>query len=202
MLEVFFDYLKRFNCPPLSDDERVLFSEAFVPFKLRKRQYLLQAGDQCKNFAFIVKGSMRQYSVDDKGTEHFVRLGVEGWWMGDRESWVMLTPSVYNIDAWEATDMLLISRATALDLLQKSPAFREMTRQLDERNNIANQRRLTSSISAAAEKRYTDFVDCYPELLERFPQHIIASYLGITKDTLSRVKRQLLQNKGTPVSNK
>jgi hypothetical protein len=67
-----------------------------------------------------------------------------------------------------------------------------MVRQLDERNNITNQRRLTSAISSAAEKRYTDFIACYPHLSERFPQHIIASYLGITKDTLSRVKRQFL----------
>ncbi|WP_243732526.1 Crp/Fnr family transcriptional regulator [Pedobacter metabolipauper] len=136
---------------------------------------------------------MRQYSVDDKGTEHIVRLGVEGWWMGDRESWAMLSPSMYNIDAWEDCEMLLINRDNTLELIKNSPAFCAMIHKLDERNNIANQRRLTSSISATAEKRYTDFIACYPELLERFPQHVIASYLGINKDTLSRVKRQILQ---------
>jgi len=135
---------------------------------------------------------MRQYSVDEKGTEHIVRLGVEGWWMGDRESWVMETPSLYSIDAWEDTEMLLVTRPDILELLKHVPLVSEMMRQLDERNNIANQRRLTSSISSTAEKKYTDFADCHPALLERFPQHIIASYLGITKDTLSRVKRQLL----------
>jgi CRP-like cAMP-binding protein len=194
MYDVFFEYLTKYSSEPLSDDVKVLLKQAFIPSKLRKRQYFLQAGDQCKYFAFIVKGAMRMYSVDiDKGTEHIVRLGVEGWWMGDRESWVMLSPSLYNIDALENTEMLLINRANTFELIKKIPAFCEMIRQLDERNNIANQRRLTSSISATAEKRYTDFIDCYPELLERFPQHIIASYLGITKDTLSRVKRQLLQ---------
>lgn len=193
MYDAFFDYLKKYDSGPLSEDEKALLKQAFVPSRLRKRQYLLQAGDQCKYFAFIVKGAMRQYTVDDKGNEHVVRLGVEGWWMGDRESWVMLSPSLYNIDALEHTEMLLINRANALELIKMIPAFCEMIRQLDERNNIANQRRLTSSISATAEKRYTDFIECYPELFERFPQHIIASYLGITKDTLSRVKRQLLQ---------
>lgn len=193
MHDIFFDYLKKYASEPLSDEEKVLLKQAFIPFKLRKRQYFLQEGNLNKHFAFIIKGSMRMYSVDDKGAEHIVRLGVEGWWMGDRESWVMLSPSLYNIDALENTELLLINRADSLDLLRKIPAFAEMIRQLDERNNIANQRRLTSSISGAAEKRYTDFVDCYPELLERFPQHIIASYLGVTKDTLSRVRRQLLQ---------
>lgn len=193
MYEAFFNYLNKFSSESISEDEDELIRRAFTPAKLRKRQYFLQAGDQSKNFAFIVKGAMRQYSVDDRGVEHTVRLGVEGWWMGDRESWVMLSPSQYHIDALENTEMLLINRANALELIRKVPAFCEMTRQLDERNNIANQRRLTSSISATAEKRYTDFIACYPELAERFPQHIIASYLGITKDTLSRIKRRLLQ---------
>ena len=193
MYEAFFEYLKIFGCPPLSEEEKMLFRQAFVPSKLKKRQCLLLAGDHCKNFAFIVKGAMRQYSVGDKGTEHIVRLGVEGWWMGDRESWAMGTPSIYNIDAWENTEMLLVSRGNILDLLTKVPFVSEMMRQLDERNNIANQRRLTSSISATAEKKYVDFIECYPGLVERFPQHIIASYLGITKDTLSRVKHHFLQ---------
>ncbi|REA55507.1 Crp/Fnr family transcriptional regulator [Dyadobacter luteus] len=193
MLEAFLDYLKKYSSAPISEDEKTLLARSFIPSKLRKRQYLLQAGEQCKQFAFIVNGAMRQYSVDDKGNEYIVRLGVEGWWMGDRESWVMATPSIYHIDAWEDTQMLLVTRGNVLELLKNVPAFNEMTCQLDERNNIANQRRLTSAISANAEKRYTDFAECYPELLERFPQHIIASYLGITKDTLSRVKRQLMQ---------
>jgi CRP-like cAMP-binding protein len=157
---------------------------------LRKRQFLLKEGDQLKYFAFIVKGAMRMYSVDDEGIEHIVRLGVEGWWMGDRESWSMLTPSLYNIDAWENSELLLLAREDALDLMKKVPIFSEMTRQLDERNQIANNRRLNSAISATAVNRYLDFVTCYPELVERFPQHIIASYLGVNKDTLSRVKRQ------------
>jgi CRP-like cAMP-binding protein len=193
MYEAFYDYLKKFSPDPLSEDEKALLKQAFLPSKLRKKQYLLQAGDQSKYFGFIVKGSMRMYTVDDKGTEHIVRLGVEGWWMGDRESWAMVTPSLYNIDTLENTELLLINRDSTLELIKKVPAFCEMIRQLDEMNNIANQRRLTSSISGTAEKRYADFIVCYPELLNRFPQHIIASYLGITKDTLSRVKRQLLQ---------
>jgi CRP-like cAMP-binding protein len=193
MYEAFFNYLNSFTSDPIPEDDKALLKEALIPSKLRKRQYFLQEGNRCEHFAFIVEGAMRQYTVDDKGNEHIVQLGVENWWMGDRESWVMLTPSLYNIDAWEDTKMLLITRENALQLMKKVPAFCEMTHQLDERNNMANQRRLTSAISSTAEKRYTDFIACYPQLFERFPQHIIASYLGITKDTLSRIKRQLLQ---------
>ncbi|KAA0992240.1 Crp/Fnr family transcriptional regulator [Dyadobacter aurulentus] len=193
MYDAFFDYLKRYSSEPLSEDEMNLIRQALTPFKLRKRQYFLQAGDVCKNFAFITHGAMRQYMVDDKGTEHVARLGIENWWMGDRESFLMNTPSAYHIDAWENTEMLLINKAATDELIRKVPAYCEMTREMDNRNNIANQRRITSSISFTAEKRYADLFATYPELIERFPQHVIASYLGITKDTLSRVKRQLLR---------
>jgi CRP-like cAMP-binding protein len=193
MYEAFFDYLKKFSSEPLSEDEKALLRQAFIPSRLRKRQFLLQAGDQSKNFAFIVKGSMRMFSVDDKGAEHIVRLGVEGWWMGDRESWSQHTPSRYYIDAWENTDVLLVTRENTLELMKRVPVFCEMIRQLDERNQIANNHRLNLSISADAEKRYTELVSSYPELHNRFPQHIIASYIGVNKDTLSRIKRQRVQ---------
>jgi len=190
MHEAFFNYLKHFSSDELTEEQKALMRRIFVPSRLRKRQFLLQAGDYCKNFAFIVKGAMRMYSVDDKGIEHIVRLGVENWWMGDLESFIMVKPSIYNVDAWEHCDLLYITREGALELTDKVPAFSEMKFQIDERNQIANNRRLTSAISSTAEKRYTDFMECYPELLDRFPQHIIASYLGLNKDTLSRVKRQ------------
>jgi CRP-like cAMP-binding protein len=184
--------MQKFYSAPISADEKDRYKQAFTPLKLRRRQYFLQEGSQCRYFAFIAKGAMRQYTIDEKGNEHIVRLGIENWWMGDRESWVTNNPSIYNIDAWENTETLIITRANALELMN-IPAFCIMLRQLDENNNIANQRRITAAISASAEKRYADFAACYPALLERFPQHVIASYLGFTKDTLSRIKSKLLK---------
>ena len=192
MYDFLFSYIQSFNSDPLSSVEKERFRAAFTPFKLRRKQYFLQEGNRCTNFAFIIKGAMRQFTIDDKGVEHIVRLGIENWWMGDRESWVMNTPSVYTIDAWENTEMLLLSRKNALDL-STIPVFSRMMHRLDDKNNMANQRRITAAISASAEKRYTEFAACYPELLQRFPQHIIASYLGFTKDTLSRIKRRLVK---------
>ena len=192
MYDFLFSYIQSFNSDSLSSVEKERFRAAFTPFKLRRKQYFLQEGNRCTNFAFIIKGAMRQFTIDDKGVEHIVRLGIENWWMGDRESWVMNTPSVYTIDAWENTEMLLLSRENALDL-STIPVFSRMMHRLDDKNNMANQRRITAAISASAEKRYTEFAACYPELLQRFPQHIIASYLGFTKDTLSRIKRRLVK---------
>lgn len=188
-----FDYINSYAPNGISEGDFEIIRQYFIPKKVRKKQYFLQEGDICRHFGFILKGAMRQYTVDEKGAEHIVQLGVENWWVGDRESYTMFTPSAYNVDAWEDTELLLISRPDVLELFQRCPAFAETVRIMDDRNNIANQRRITSSISSGAEKRYTDFIACYPAIAERFPQHIIASYLGITKDTLSRIKRQLLQ---------
>jgi CRP-like cAMP-binding protein len=159
----------------------------------RKRQSFLQEGETCKYFGFILKGAMRQYSVDDRGIEHMVRLSLENSWVGDRESWVRLTPSIYNIDAWEDTEMLLITKEDAIRLAREIAAYDEMARGLDENILIATQKRVNAVISLPANKRYSDFANNHPEFLQRFPQHIIASYLGITKETLSRIRRQSMK---------
>jgi CRP-like cAMP-binding protein len=156
-------------------------------------QYFLQEGDVSKYAGFIVKGALRQFTVDDKGDEQTVHLYIENYWATDRESSIMLTPSKYNIDAWEDTEMLIITRAEMLLLMEKIPALVEMIRVMDERNAIASQRRLTSSISNSAEKRYEEFVENHQQFIQRFPQHIIASYLGITKETLSRIRKQAMR---------
>ena len=190
MFEALLNYINNYTLTPLSESEFEPIKSVFVPKKLKRKQFFLQEGDVCKCFAFITKGATRQYLVDEKGVEHTVHLGIENWWVGDRESWVMLKPSIYNIDVWEDTEMLQITRADTLKLVHQFPVFDEMVRGMDERNSIATQKRITSSISLTAEKRYADFVVSHPDFLQRFPQHIIASYLGITKDTLSRVRKQ------------
>src|SRR5688572_8829253 len=186
------NYITQRSTLPLTSEEEALVVATFQPKKLRKKQYFLQEGNVCKYAGFIVKGAMRQYSVDDKGVEHIVQLYIENWWATDRESAIMLTPSKYNIDAWEDTELLIVTRAEMLGLIEKIPAIGQMTRSMDERSYIASQRRLNSSISNTAEQRYKEFVDNYPQFIQRFPQHLIASYLGITKETLSRIRNQAL----------
>jgi CRP-like cAMP-binding protein len=183
-------YINQHIASPLTSEEEALIVATFQPKKLRKKQYFLQEGDVSKYVGFIVKGAMRQYSVDDKGTEHIVHLLIENYWANDRESSIMLTPSKYNIDAWEDTELLITTRAEMMDLMNKIPALVQMTRVMDERNAIANQRRLSSTISNTAEKRYEEFAAHHPQFIQRFPQHLIASFLGITKETLSRIRKQ------------
>lgn len=186
-------YINNRATSPLTSQEEAMIVAAYQPKKLRKKQYFLQEGEVCKNAGFIIKGAMRQYTVDPKGVEHMVHLYIENYWATDRESFTMLTPSRYNIDAWEDTELLIISRAEMLDLMGKIPALVEMIRLMDERYAIANNRRLTSTISNTAEKRYEEFAEHHPQFNQRFPQHLIASYLGITKETLSRIRKQAMK---------
>jgi CRP-like cAMP-binding protein len=189
MHETLFNYINNYASIPLNEEEKAIIEATFQPKSLRKRQYFLQEGDVCKYGGFLVKGAMRQYTVDDKGVEHMVQLFIENYWVSDRESMSMLTPSIYNIDAWEDSELLITTRAGFLDLRKRVPSFAETLTVMDERHAIASQRRLNSTLSNSAEKRYEEFVNNYPQFLQRFPQHLIASVLGITKETLSRIRK-------------
>jgi CRP-like cAMP-binding protein len=186
-------YINQRATSPLTSEEEAIIVAVFQPKKLRKKQYFLEEGNVCKYVGFIVKGAMRQYSIDDKGVEHIVQLYIENYWASDRESAVMLTPSRYYIDAWEDTELLVATVADMLDLIENVPSFGQMTRLMDQRSFIASQRRLNSTISNSAEKRYEEFTDNHPQFIQRFPQHLIASFLGITKETLSRIRKQALK---------
>ena len=183
------EYISRYSQIPLSSDDTKVIESIWIKKKFKKKQLFLKRGDVCQYTGFILKGAMRQYSVDNKGVEHTIQLTLENWWVVDRESYLMRTPSVYYIEAWEDTDLLTIKLAD-LNKFLAIPTIKEMFWQMDQNNHIASQKRLNDSISLSAQKRYENLIQSYPELVQRFPQHIIASYLGITKETLSRVGKQ------------
>jgi len=188
MYEALIKYFNSYSTSPLSEKEIESIEGVFVHKKFRKRQYFLQEGEVCKHTAFIVKGAMRQYTVDDKGEEHIARLSIENWWASDRESLMKQIPSIYFIDAWEDTEALLVTKSAFINLIDGIPALAEWMRNIDVNFAIASQRRLNAAISLSAEERYHDLEKNYPEFLQRFPQHIIASYLGIKRESLSRIR--------------
>lgn len=188
MHQIIISYINNHNIEPLTKEEELLIVSSFKHKRLRKKQYFLQEGEVSKYTGFIVKGALRQYSVDENGTEHILHLYTENYWATDRESSIMLTPSRYNIDAWEDTELLVISRAEMLELMEKIPSLVKLMQKLDERNAIASHRRLNSTISSNAEERYKEFAENHPQFIQRFPLRIIASYIGITKSTLSRIR--------------
>jgi CRP-like cAMP-binding protein len=190
MYEALRNYINSYTSSIISDEEFEYCQQALTPRKLKKRQFLLHEGSICQHSAFIVKGAMRQYTIDNRGIEHIARFGIENWWMSDRESLIMLTPSVYNIDAVEDCDLLVSTNEQVTRLKEQSPTVMILFQQLDQRSYIANQQRIQATISLSAEERYAHLMEAYPEFVQRFPQAMIASYLGITPETLSRVRKQ------------
>ena len=167
----------------------------FITKKIRRRQYLLQEGDVGKYSAFVEKGMLRSYTLDEKGGEHILQFAPEGWWLADLDSFVNSSPSIFNMDALEDSELLLITKPSYDQLLQKIPLFERYFRILLQNNLIATQRRLIGSLSLTAEERYARFMSLYTGCMERVPQHMIASYLGITRETLSRIRKQMALSK-------
>lgn len=193
MYQKLINYIEAYSGLRINSSEIESIKSTFQPKKLRKRQFLLKSGCVSKYTAFITKGAIRQYCIDDKGNEKIIQLYVENHWADDRASLITQEPSLYNIQAWEDTEMLIISPKDIYDLADQIPAIAQMLRVMDDRHAIALHKRLNSMICGTAEERYLEFANKYPHLVQRFPQHHIASYLGITKETLSRVKRQTLR---------
>jgi CRP-like cAMP-binding protein len=187
MIHVFKKYLA--DKIIITDEEWAMFEQYGVIKKLRKYQYLLQEGDVWKLNAFVCKGCLRKYHVDDKGIEHIVYFSIENYWAGDRESLLSGMPAKSNIDAIEDSVVLLYSIEHFELLKSKIPAFKDFTISLLDRSFVASQNRVHSFISQTAEEKYLDFIKTSPQIANRVPQHMIASYLGISPETLSRVRK-------------
>ena len=176
----------------LTKEEKELSRKFFIPKKLRKRQYLLQEGDVCKYVAFVEKGLLRCYTVSDKGQEHITQFAFEGWWISDQVSFLTGEPSGYNIDALEDCELLLLTKPAEDEMLERIPKLERYFRILLQNNLIATQKRLVSSLSQTAEERYNELITVCPSTLpRRIPQHMLASFLGITPETLSRIRKQI-----------
>jgi CRP-like cAMP-binding protein len=190
MYKALFEHIENKTGEKLTDNERDVIMSAFERKHMRKRQYLLREGDVCKYIAFIAKGSLRMFTVDEKGHEHIIRFGLESWWISDQESLVNLTPSPYFIEMLEDSELLVTSLASAVELRNKSRCFDLTVKVLDKFQAIAMQKRIHAAIGMTAEERYCDLLRTYPQFLERFPMNMIASYLGLSPETLSRIRKK------------
>ncbi len=175
----------------MSEDDFKRVTELMIPKKLRKRQYLLQAGDVCRWLAFVSKGCLRHFSVDDSGTEHIERFGIEGWWMVDIDSFQTHKPSPGNIDALVDSELLLMDKNSIDNLSVSVSTWDRYYRTVLEEEFKAARTRISDFVSASAEERYVHFLKDHPDLFQRIPLQQIASYLGMTPQTLSRIRKDL-----------
>ncbi len=177
----------------IDEDEIASLTESCTRKRFGKDEFLLRRDEFCKHTFFVEKGLLREYTIDAKGKEHILQFAPENWFISDRESVYFNKPSQYFIQALEETQVVLIDEDFIRFLEDKIPSFRDFNNRLLHNHIRHLQNRINHLLSALAKERYLAFVKMYPDLLLRVPQTMVASYLGITPESLSRVRRDLAQ---------
>jgi CRP-like cAMP-binding protein len=189
-------FLQKFNEKvPLLPEEEAFVKQYLTPKKLRKKQYLLQEGDVCKHICMVEKGALRAYMVDETGYEHITAFALEGWTTGDLSSFLNQEPSKLNIDALEECELILISKSAHDELMVKMPKYETYFRILITDAYIALQQRTINMISLPLDERYKAFTQMCQSIFQRVPQHMIASFMGLSPETLSRVRSRISNKK-------
>jgi CRP/FNR family transcriptional regulator, anaerobic regulatory protein len=188
MFEIFERYIRQTNDLPEAD--LAMVREKCTEKKLRKGQSLLHEGEIWSMNCFITSGCFRLYRTDKDGVEHTARFGIENWWMTDIESYIHQKPSEYNIEALSSSTAIVWTKTAWEEILHHSTAMKLFNDQLLERAYIASQRRIFSLISSNAAEKYFEFQKTYPNVFNKVPLHMVASYLGISRETLSRIRRE------------
>ena len=192
-LQQMFDQLRE-HVRQKTSISRDRFSEStafFVPKHLRKDQYLIQEGEPARFLAFVTAGCLRAYSIDKKGEEHIVQFALETWWITDLFSFLAADKATLFVDALEDSDLLLIDGESYERLCTTIPEFERYFRILLQNNYVATHRRILASISLSAQEQYLQLLRNYPTIAQRVALRHIASYLGITPEALSRIRRRL-----------
>jgi len=158
---------------------------------VEKGEFLLKEGEICRHSFFVEKGLLRYYSIDAKSREHIIQFAPEGWFVSDRESVYFNQPSQYFIQGLEESRIIALDENFVIELAKQDPSFSEFNNRLLHNHIRHLQRRINMLLGATAEERYLDFIKIYPDILLRIPQTMVASYLGIAPESLSRVRKDL-----------
>lgn len=176
------------------DEDHILpIVEACTVRKIKKDEFLLRENEYCKHTFFVETGLLRQYSIDSKGKDHTITFSPESWFVSDRESIYFNQPSAYFIQALEDSQVALIDEHFINALSEKVPSFTTYNNKLLHNHIRHLQNRIHMLLSTTAEERYLQFIDMYPDILLRVPQTMVASYLGIAPESLSRVRKEIVR---------
>lgn len=179
---------------PLNEAEKSIVEKFFKERRVKRRQFILQEGDVCKLNSFVIEGCFKMYIVDANGKEHNLQFAIENWWIGDIGSFHSEQPSKLYIEAIENSVILQINKEDQLKLFVEYPKFNRIFRVITENALVSAQRRILQNISSTAEERYVDFMQRYPHFFNRISNVQIASYLGVTPEFLSTIRKRLVSS--------
>jgi CRP-like cAMP-binding protein len=189
MLEEFAKYLQERLA--ITNEQALSAVSCLKTKTFKKGQIILNAGDLKSEAYFVNSGLLRYFSIDEKGKEHIIQFAPENWMLSDRDTTVFNSPSVFYIDAIEDTEVVVVKKDFFPAIQDIIPEILQLNILMLHNSIRFMQKRINMLLSATAEERYLDFIKLYPNLTLRVPQWMIASYLGITPESLSRVRKDL-----------
>lgn len=179
----------------LTEEERSVLSSKFRVRKFLKGQFVVQNGDVCLNESFVLSGCLKSFYIDDNGQEHVVSFAVENWWTADLGSFITQTPAELNVQCLENSVLAQIHYTELQQLYAEIPKLERFFRLIIQKAFVSAQKRIINNFSLSATDRYLQFKEQYPNIEQRVPQYLVASYLGITKEFLSKIRSQIITQK-------
>ncbi len=181
----------------LTSEEQEHLVKHFVHKKIKKKQYFIHEGQVAREVAFVVKGCLRSYSIDQNGFEHILQFAPADWWISDMYSFISRQESNLNIDAIMDTEVYLLSRENQLKLFDEIPKLERHFRILTENSLVGSHKRLIETLSLTAKQRYQNFCKTYPTVINDIPQKLVAAYIGVTPEFLSKLRGSASKAKKT-----
>ncbi|SEF59813.1 cAMP-binding domain of CRP or a regulatory subunit of cAMP-dependent protein kinases [Halpernia humi] len=188
-MENFQSYLENVLAVPAQNTN--VCKQFYSEKKIEKGEFLLQEGETCNDTFFVEKGLLRMFSIDKNGKEHIIQFAPESWIIADRTSQIFKEGSHYYIDAVENSEVAVLPQDFFFNIFKNNPEVSGNNFKLMSNHIRALQKRINQLLGATAEERYLDFLKTYPNVFQRVPQWMVASYLGITPESLSRVRKNL-----------
>ena len=182
------------NYVSLTPEEEAIFTSRIRIRRYLKGQFVLQQGDVCTHESFVLSGCLKQFHTDSSGHEHIVMFAIENWWAGDLGSFFTQQPSSFNIQCLENCELVQLSQPDLEELYVEIPKLERFFRMIIQKAYVASQHRIVNNFSLTAKERYQQFRRQYPQIDQRVPQYMIASYLGITPEFLSKIRSQLMHD--------
>lgn len=179
----------------LSEEDRKKIAARFRIKEVRRKELLIKEGQVAKDVAFVLSGCLRSFSVDENGFEHILQFAPSDWWITDMYSYISQKPAYLTIEAISAGEVALLSRKDQLHLFDEVPALERYFRIITENALVSTRQRLIDNLSLTARQRYEHFCTTYPSLVHDIPQKLIASYIGVTPEFLSKMRSDLLRGK-------